>query len=368
MTASAADFHIRALEGPLWRPSCNSSLHEWNRSPCTRFIWNSGKPMMPWIKDAAYKSWQGMVLDQIRFAFRRDSETMQRFYVTQVVIMVYLFRLIVESHRGGLFPASCSILFWLCCKGVAPASAGCRHCLQWGGRFGAWSMYPILHWWHVGCCKMPWVAAVKFQHPHHPFLNGSASGLMPKQQKSWRVCRGRYMLPKQMQSMQANRWDLEHQWESVNVMIARSVVPALWLNPYEAIWRPSTTYSDCLFLTGTSLLRTHQRSTVHTKPLTTLMYFCSVSHCVAGRRAPGLIYAASFLCYIPRILFAFWLRASNPYHSASIVNCRCRLRASMEATTPQSFVSVDGREHGNMQPPCIPRRPSDVCLQRTGKN
>ncbi len=30
-------------------------------------------------------------------------------YIARVIIMIYLLRLIVESHRGGLFPASCSM-------------------------------------------------------------------------------------------------------------------------------------------------------------------------------------------------------------------------------------------------------------------
>ena len=66
----------------------------------------------------------GTVSGQICFAFRKKSGTTQRWYVARVVIMVYLLRLIVESHRGGLFPASCSMLCQLWCKGVAPASAG----------------------------------------------------------------------------------------------------------------------------------------------------------------------------------------------------------------------------------------------------
>jgi hypothetical protein len=49
------------------------------------------------------------MLGQICFSFRKNSGTTRRWYVPRVVIMVYLLRLIVESHRGGLFPASCSI-------------------------------------------------------------------------------------------------------------------------------------------------------------------------------------------------------------------------------------------------------------------
>ncbi len=51
----------------------------------------------------------GTVSGQICFAFRNNSGTTQRWYVAWVVIMVYLLGLIAESHRGGLFPASCSI-------------------------------------------------------------------------------------------------------------------------------------------------------------------------------------------------------------------------------------------------------------------
>ena len=62
---------------------------------------------MPWMGGGASKSWQGTVSGQICFAFRRNSWTTQRWCVAQVVIMVYLLRLIAESLRGDLFPASC---------------------------------------------------------------------------------------------------------------------------------------------------------------------------------------------------------------------------------------------------------------------
>jgi hypothetical protein len=61
------------------------------------------------IRSVALKYWQGMVAGQICFAFRGNSRATRRWYDARVVIMVYLLRLIVELHRGGLFPASCSI-------------------------------------------------------------------------------------------------------------------------------------------------------------------------------------------------------------------------------------------------------------------
>jgi hypothetical protein len=64
-------------------------------------------------------------------------------------------------------------------------------------------------------------------------------------------CRGRYELPRWKKCMQASRRCSGHQRRSIDALIARSVVPALRLNPSEAIWRPSTTSSGCLYSTGT---------------------------------------------------------------------------------------------------------------------
>jgi hypothetical protein len=125
--------------------------------------------------------------------------------------------------------------------------------------------------------------------------------------------------------MQANRRGLEHKRQSVDTLIARSVVPALRLNPSEAIWRPSTTFSGRLYSTRTSSSHDRQRSTVlpnRPPPACTSARWRSV----VGGRAPGLIYAAIFSCNIPRILFVFQLRAPNPYQNASVVVYRCRWR------------------------------------------
>ncbi len=81
-------------------------------------------------------------------------------------------------------------------------------------------------------------------------------------------------------------------------------MPALQLNPSQAIWRPSTTFSGFLYSTGTSSLHDHQRSTVLPNcppPACTSARWRSV----AGSRASGLIYAAIFSCNIPRISFVF---------------------------------------------------------------
>jgi hypothetical protein len=118
---------------------------------------------------------------------------------------------------------------------------------------------------------------------------------------------------------------------------------------------------------GTQQLHACQWSTVlpsHPPPACTFARW----HSVVGSRAPGLIYAAIFSCDIPRISFAFRSRAPDPYHSASVVDCRRRWRISMEVTIAQSCDSGDGRGNGNMRLPCVPRRPSSVCVRRTGKN
>ena len=138
------------------------------------------------------------------------------------------------------------------------------------------------------------------------------------------------------------------------------------LNPSEAIWRPSTTFSGHSYSTGISSLHARQRSTVlpsHPPPACTFARW----HSVAGSRAPGSIYAAIFSCDIPTILFAFRSRAPDPYRSASIVDCRRQWRTSMGVTIAQSCASEDGRESGNMRLLCIPRRPSSVRLRRTRK-
>ena len=167
--------------------------------------------------------------------------------------------------------------------------------------------------------------------------------------------------------MLANKQGSAQQRRSVDALLARFVAPALRLNPSEAIWRPSTTSSGRLYSTRISSLHARQWSTVlpsHPPPACTFARW----HSVAGSRAPGSIYAAISLCDIPRISFAFRPRAPDPYRSASDVDCRRRWRISMEVTIAQSCVSGDGRGNGNMRLPCVPRRPSNVRLQRTGKN
>jgi hypothetical protein len=127
---------------------------------------------------------------------------------------------------------------------------------------------------------------------------------------------------KQKQSMQANRQGSEHQQQSINALIPRSVAPALKPNPSKAIWRPSTTSFGCLYSTGILLLHVRYRSTVLPSCPSQACNFAQC-HSVVGSRAPGLIYAAILLCNILRISFAFQLRAPNPYRSASNVDCRC---------------------------------------------
>ncbi len=54
---------------------------------------------------------------------QKKSGTTQRWYVVWVVIMVFLLRLIMESHRGASFQHHVQYLCRLCHKGVAPAGA-----------------------------------------------------------------------------------------------------------------------------------------------------------------------------------------------------------------------------------------------------
>jgi hypothetical protein len=167
--------------------------------------------------------------------------------------------------------------------------------------------------------------------------------------------------------MLANKQGLAQQRQSVDALLVRFVAPALRLSPSEAIWRPSTTSSGRLYSTGILSLHARQWSTVlpnRPPPACTFARWQSV----AGSRAPGLIYAVIFSCNIPRILFAFRSRAPDPHRSASVVDCRHRWRTSMGVTIAQSCVSGDGREKSSMWLPCVPRRPSSVCLRRTGKN
>jgi hypothetical protein len=76
-----------------------------------QLAWVDQKPLyqiyLNW--GGASKSWQGTVSGQICFASKRNYGMMQRWCVARVVIMVSLLRLIVESYRGDLFPASCSM-------------------------------------------------------------------------------------------------------------------------------------------------------------------------------------------------------------------------------------------------------------------
>ncbi len=143
--------------------------------------------------------------------------------------------------------------------------------------------------------------------------------------------------------MLANKQGSAHQRRSVDALHARFVAPALRLNPSEAIWRPSTTSSSRLYSSGILLTHAHQRSTMLPShpPLA-----CTFArwHNVAGSRAPGLIYAVISSCNIPRILFAFRLRAPHPYRNASNVDCRRRWRISMESPSHRAVSVGMGEE------------------------
>ena len=128
--------------------------------------------------------------------------------------------------------------------------------------------------------------------------------------------------------MPANKQGLAQERRSIDALLARFVVPALRLNPSEAIWRPSTTSSGHLYSTRISSLHARQWSTVLPNCPPPACNFARW-HSVVGSWAPGLIYAVIFSCDIPRISFAFRLRAPGPYRSVSIVNCRHQWRTSM---------------------------------------
>jgi hypothetical protein len=146
-----------------------------------------------------------------------------------------------------------------------------------------------------------------------------------------------------------------------------SVAQALRLNPSKAIWRPSITFSGCLYSTKISSLHVLQRSTVLLKHLTPASTVARC-HCVRANRAPGSIYPDTFLCDILRILSAFRPRAPNPCHSAIDVDCRRRWRTSTKVTIAQGCAREDGRGRVNMRLPCIPSKPSTVCSRVTGRS
>jgi hypothetical protein len=144
-----------------------------------------------------------------------------------------------------------------------------------------------------------------------------------------------------------------------------SVAPALRLNPSEAIWRPSKTFSSRLYSTKILSLHVLQKSTMLSKRLTPASTVARC-YCVQANQAPGSIYADTFLCNILRILFAFWPRAPNPCHSAIDVDCRRRWRTSTKVTIAQGCAREDRRGRVNMRLPCVPSMPSTVCSRVTG--
>jgi hypothetical protein len=93
------------------------------------------------------------------------------------------------------------------------------------------------------------------------------------------------------------------QQRNVGALSARSVAPALQLNPSKATWRCSMTSTGHLFSIRTSSLIKTLWSTVllNPLPLASTLAWCRN---VGGRQAPGSIYTTIFSCNILRILFA----------------------------------------------------------------
>ncbi len=173
-------------------------------------------------------------------------------------------------------------------------------------------------------------------------------------------------MPRRKWSTQADRQGTQ-QLQSVIGLTVTSVVPALQLNPSEAIWRPSMTFSGHLYSTKILSLHVLQRSTMLSKRLTPASTDARC-HCVRANRAPGSIYAKTFLCDILRISFAFRPRAPNPCHSAIDVDCRRRWRTSTKVTIAQGYAREDGRGRVNMQLPRVPSKPLTMCSRVTGRS
>jgi hypothetical protein len=173
-------------------------------------------------------------------------------------------------------------------------------------------------------------------------------------------------VPRRKWTTQADRQGTQ-QLQRVGGLIVTSVAPALQLNPSKAIWRPSMTFSGCLYSTEISSLYVLQRSTVLSKRLTPAST-AARCHCVRANQAPGSIYADTFLCNILRILFAFRPRALNPCHSAIDVDCRHWWRTSTKVTIAQGCAREFGRGRVNMRLPCIPSKPLTVCSRVTGRS
>jgi hypothetical protein len=108
-----------------------------------------------------------------------------------------------------------------------------------------------------------------------------------------------------------------------------------------------------LFSKTEVLLDCYQRGTLHScYPVATLLWCkprqskrCTSIHFVQSRNCDNLL--SSLFIYL---------------------DYRCRWKTSMGVTIAQSCVSRDGRENGNMQLLCIPRRPLNICSWCTGKN
>jgi hypothetical protein len=155
------------------------------------------------------------------------------------------------------------------------------------------------------------------------------------------------------------------QRQNVDALNARSVVPALRLNPSKSTWRCSTTSTGHLFSIGTlSLIKTLWSTVLlNPPPLASTLARCRN---VRGCQAPGSIYATISSCHILRILFAFQLRALNPCQGVKDVGYRHRWRISVEVIIGQLCVREDGRGKGSMRLPYVPNKHSDDRLWRTG--
>jgi hypothetical protein len=151
------------------------------------------------------------------------------------------------------------------------------------------------------------------------------------------------------------------------MLSARSVAPALQLNPSKATWRCSTTSTGCLFSIGTLSLIKMLWSTVLLNPLPLVTTLARCRN-VGGHQAPGSIYATIFSCDILKILSAFRLRAPNPCQDVNNVGCRRGWRISVKVISGQLCIKEDGIGKGSMRLPYVPNKLSYNLLWRTGRS
>jgi hypothetical protein len=101
-----ADFHTEGWGRPSWR---SKQLAWVDQEPLYQIYLDLRKAYDALDWECCLEILAGYGVGPNLLHLQKNSGTMQRRYVARVVVMVYLLRLIMESHRGALFPASCSI-------------------------------------------------------------------------------------------------------------------------------------------------------------------------------------------------------------------------------------------------------------------